>query len=90
MDKLDEEVAELRQAVDAKSNVLEELGDVLFAAVKVARFADVDPEDAINGTCEKFIRRFGAVEQGAAAQGRALGDLTLSEMMQLWNEAKRS
>ena len=90
LDKLDEEVAELRQAVEAKSNVQEELGDVLFAAVKVARFAGIDPEDAINGTCEKFIRRFRAVEQGAAAQGRTLGDLTLNEMMQLWNEAKGS
>ncbi len=90
LDKLDEEVAELRQAVENKSNVREELGDVLFAAVKVARFAGIDPEDAINDTCEKFIHRFGAVEQGAAAQGKPLGELTLNEMMQLWNEAKRS
>lgn len=90
LSKLDEEVSELRQAVDTKSNVQEELGDVLFAAVNAARFAGVDPEDAINSTCEKFIRRFGAVEHSATAQGRTLGDLTLSEMMQLWNEAKRS
>lgn len=90
MDKLDEEVAELRQAVAEKSNIFEELGDVLFAAVKVARFADIDPEDAINATCEKFIHRFGAVEQGAAKQGRSIGELTLNEMMQLWDEAKRS
>lgn len=90
MDKLDEEVAELRQAVEEKSNVFEELGDVLFAAVKVARFMSIDPEDAINATCEKFIRRFGAVEQGAQTQGRTIGDMTLNELMALWDEAKRS
>ena len=90
LDKLDEEVSELRQAVDAGSNVQEELGDVLFAAVKVARFAGVDPEDSINGTCEKFIQRFGAVEQGAAEKGCTVGELTLNEMMRLWDEAKRS
>lgn len=90
LDKLEEEITELRQAVETESNVAEELGDVLFAAVKVARFANIDPEVAINETCEKFIRRFGAVEQGAAAQGRTLGELTLNEMIQLWNDAKRS
>lgn len=90
LDKLEEEVAELRQAVSTQSNVREELGDVLFAAVKVARFAHTDPEDAINETCEKFIHRFAAVEQGAAAQGRQIDELSLDEMMRLWNEAKRS
>ncbi|MDO4810334.1 MAG: nucleoside triphosphate pyrophosphohydrolase [Eubacteriales bacterium] len=90
LDKLEEEVAELRQAVSTQSNVREELGDVLFAAVKVARFAHTDPEDAINETCEKFIHRFAAVEHGAAAQGRQIDELSLDEMMRLWNEAKRS
>ena len=49
-----------------------------------------DPEDAVNGTCEKFIRRFRAVENGAAAQGREVSQLSLEEMTALWNEAKRS
>ena len=70
LDKLEEEVAELRRAVEEDGDVPEELGDVLFAAVKVGRFCACDPEDAVNGTCEKFIRRFRAVENGAAAQGR--------------------
>ena len=65
----------------------EELGDVLFAAVKVGRFAGVDPETAIASTCEKFIHRFRAVEAGA--QGRPLDTLTLEEMTELWNRAKR-
>lgn len=88
LDKLDEETAELRQAVRGGTNVEEELGDVLFAAVKVGRFCGVDPETAVNGTCEKFIRRFRAMEEAAAAAGRSLSDMTLEEMTALWNGAK--
>ena len=90
LDKLEEEVAELRRAVEEGGDVPEELGDVLFAAVKVGRFCACDPEDAVNGTCEKFIRRFRAVENGAAAQGREVSQLSLEAMTALWNEAKRS
>lgn len=88
LSKLDEEVGELHQAVQDGANVAEELGDVLFAAVKAARFAGVDPEDALNAACEKFIRRYGAVEQGAASRGVSVSDLTLEEMTGLWNAAK--
>ena len=88
--KLEEEVSELRRAVEDGGSVPEELGDVLFAAVKVGRFCACDPEDAVNGTCEKFIHRFRAVEEGAAAQGREVSRLSLEEMTALWNEAKRS
>lgn len=87
--KLDEEVGELHQAVREGANVAEELGDVLFAAVKAARFAGVDPEDALNAACEKFIRRYAAVEQGAADRGVPVSDLTLAEMTDLWNGAKQ-
>ena len=90
LDKLEEEVGELRRAVEEGGDVPEELGDVLFAAVKVGRFCACDPEDAVNGACEKFIRRFRAVENGAAAQGREVSQLSLEEMTALWNEAKRS
>ena len=90
LDKLEEEVAELRRAVEEDGDVPEELGDVLFAAVKVGRFCACDPEDAVNGTCEKYIRRVRAVENGAAAQGREVSQLSLEEMTALWNEAKRS
>ena len=90
LDKLEEEVGELRRAAEEGGDVPEELGDVLFAAVKVGRFCACDPEDAVNGTCEKFIRRFRAVENGAAAQGREVSQLSLEEMTALWNEAKRS
>lgn len=88
LDKLDEETGELRQAVETGGDVAGELGDVLFAAVKVGRFCGIDPEDAIAGTCEKFIRRFRVMEQEATRQGRALRDMTLEEMTALWNGAK--
>ncbi|MBQ2062440.1 MAG: nucleoside triphosphate pyrophosphohydrolase [Oscillospiraceae bacterium] len=88
LDKLDEETAELRRAVDNGGDVADELGDVLFAAVKAGRFAGVDPEAAIASTCEKFIRRFRAVEEGAARQGRPLKELSLDEMTALWDSAK--
>lgn len=90
LDKLDEETAELRAAVENGGNVADELGDVLFAAVKVGRFAGVDPEMALSGTCEKFIRRFAAVEKAVLAQGKSMEDMPLRELEQLWNEAKRS
>ena len=63
LDKLDEETRELREAVERGTNFSEELGDVLFAAVKAGRFLNVDPEDALNATCEKFIARFRRVEE---------------------------
>ena len=86
--KLEEEVRELREAVECGRGAREELGDVLFAAVKVGRFAGVDPEEALHETCEKYISRFSHVEQTATAQGREIADLTLGEMVAIWKEAK--
>ena len=88
LEKLEEEAAELRAAVESGRGGEEELGDVLFAAVKVGRFAGVDPETAISGTCEKFIRRFRAVEEAVAARGAAMSDLPLEELTALWEQAK--
>ena len=90
LDKLDEEVSELHRAAAGDGDVTEELGDVLFAAVKVGRFVGVDPEVAIHGTCEKFIRRYRAVEEGAAAMGKSVDQLPLETLEALWAEAKRS
>ena len=90
LDKLDEEVSELHRAAAGDGDVTEELGDVLFAAVKVGRFVGVDPEVAIHGTCEKFIRRYRAVEEGAAAMGKSVDQLPPETLETLWVEAKRS
>ena len=88
LDKLSEEVEELRTAVAEGSNIQEELGDLLFAAVNVSRFVQVDPEEALSGACDKFARRFRQVEQSAAERGQALEHMTLAEMDKLWDAAK--
>ena len=89
LDKLDEETRELREAVERGTNFFEELGDVLFAAVKVGRFVGVDPEDALNAACEKFIARFRSVERTCAVRGAEMSSLPLDELTRLWNEAKQ-
>ena len=88
LDKLDEEMRELREAAERGTNFSEELGDVLFAAVKAGRFLNVDPEDALNATCEKFIARFRRVEEACATRGEEMSSLPLDELTRLWNEAK--
>ena len=90
LDKLSEEIDELRQAVAEGSNVAEELGDVLFSAVNVARFVQVDPEQALTGATDKFIRRFEGVERQAAEKGQSLSDMDLPELDKLWERAKQT
>ena len=85
LDKLSEEVEELKKAVAENSNVEEELGDVLFAAVKVGRFAGKDSELALHATCEKFIRRFEKVENRCP---KAMNEMGLEELVALWEQAK--
>ena len=89
LEKLREEAGELEEAVREDTNVAEELGDLLFAAVNVARFVKVDPEDALSVACDKFARRFRQVEASAAAQGKTLDEMTLAEMDRFWDEAKK-
>lgn len=89
LDKVQEELDEVRRAEHGDGDLPEEIGDLLFAAVKVAKFAQTDPEEALNHTTEKFIHRFSHVEEGASAQGKQVGDLTLNEMLGLWEESKR-
>jgi tetrapyrrole methylase family protein/MazG family protein len=91
MDKLREEVVELQEAIDADDapNIEEELGDVLFCAVNAARFLHVDPEQALHKACDKFIRRFRHMEDGARAEGMVLEDLTLDDMEALYQKARR-
>lgn len=90
-DKVDEEMNELFEAVNTNdSNKIEdEFGDVLFALVNYARFLNVDPENALERTNKKFIRRFQQIETLAAEKGNVLHDMTLKEMDDLWNEVKK-
>lgn len=92
LDKVDEETRELRAAVASGDTeaIGDELGDLLFAAVKVARFAGIDPEHAAHAACEKFIRRFATMETAAANDGTALEQCTLEQMLTLWQQAKQT
>ena len=87
VEKLSEEVEELKQAIRDGSNTQEELGDVLFAAAKVGRFLGHDSEQALHGTCEKFITRFRRVEE--QADGTPLREYPLSELERMWQDAKK-
>lgn len=86
--KLEEELAELKEAYTGgdDNKIREEIGDLLFAAVNVARFLKVDPELALVDTIEKFIARFEYIEKNSK---RPLKEMTLEEMDELWNQAKR-
>jgi MazG family protein len=89
--KLEEELGELREVLESGGGprrTEEEVGDLLFAAVNVARLAGIDPESALKAANRKFRRRFRHVEAGLRRQGRRETDATLEEMDALWNEAK--
>ena len=86
LSKIEEESAELRQAVEEGTNVEEELGDLLFALVSLARQLDIDPEKALHKASDKFIRRFGRLE---ALADKDLKELTESEYLDLWQRVKQ-
>ena len=90
LDKLAEEAQELREAVQDDTNIDEELGDLLFAAVRVASTLDKDPEQALHSACEKFIKRFTAMEQSILASGRTLEELSREELLASWDAQKRN
>ena len=90
-DKVIEEMNELKHEVASgkdKMKMEDELGDLLFALVNYARFIGVNPEDALEKTNKKFIRRFQFIETESAVDGKKLEDMTLSEMDVYWNKAK--
>lgn len=88
MDKLSEELDEVRAAIAGDGDPAEELGDLLFAAVNVSRFLEVDPEDALQAASDKFAARFRRVEERVSADGRRMEDMTLAELDAIWNEIK--
>jgi len=88
LDKVKEEIEEIKKAEDLEE-VTDELGDLFFVLVNLARWRKVDAESALRAANLKFKKRFAYVEKGAKAQGRSLSDMTLEEMDVLWNEAKR-
>ena len=90
LDKLREEVGELQEGIDANDleNIKEELGDVLFSAVNVARFYKLDSEEIMRAACEKFIRRFRFMEEKAAERGLELTELSLGQQEEIYQQAR--
>ncbi len=91
LEKLDEETRELKEAVKKENldEMEEEIGDILFSIVNVARFLGVRPEEALRKTTAKFIDRFGYIEKKAKERNIGLRQMTLAEMDALWDEAKK-
>jgi len=89
MDKTAEEMCELSSAISDGEGYEEELGDLLFSCVNIARFLHIDAERALEKSCDKFALRFKKVEEAAEKQGKLLKDMSLSEMDKLWDEVKK-
>jgi uncharacterized protein YabN with tetrapyrrole methylase and pyrophosphatase domain len=88
--KLDEEMKELREALSLqkRNRIREEIGDLLFVIVNIARFLEIDPEAALRRTIEKFTSRFHYIERSLQKKRRTLQESNLLEMDRLWGEAK--
>lgn len=94
--KVEEEMREFKEAYNIEneaqfdqSRMQEEFGDLLFSLVNYARFINVDPEEALERTNKKFIKRFQYLEQESAKDGKKLGEMSLAEMDEYWNRAKK-
>lgn len=91
LDKSVEEIGELKEALDQKDGekVKDELGDLLFALVNIARWMDINPEEALRSTGKKFIRRFRHIETEANKEDRDLSEMGLYEMEEIWQNSKK-
>lgn len=87
--KIEEELAELERAVKGEGQVYEELGDLLFAVVNVARFLKLNPEEALAATIRKFRSRFSYIENKILENGKTIEDYSLEELDRWWEEAKK-
>jgi uncharacterized protein YabN with tetrapyrrole methylase and pyrophosphatase domain len=91
LQKVKEEILELEKALKAKreKEIFDEIGDLFFSLSNVSRLLGVNPEIALREANEKFIRRFELVEKGLKERGKKLGEVSLKEMDELWEEAKK-
>ena len=89
-EKLDEEIAEFKEAVlsGEEKDMTEELGDLLFVLVNIAKFKRIDAEEALRSTNNKFIKRFKHIEAEVAKRGKTLKETPLEELEQYWQDAK--
>ena len=89
--KLDEEIKEFREALSLqkRNRIREEIGDILFVVVNIARFLKIDPETALRRTTKKFISRFNYIEKSLERKGKTFQESNLLELDRLWEEAKQ-
>lgn len=92
LEKVIEECDEVKQVYKAQNRekIVEEVGDLIFSTVNVARLLDIDPEVALNYTIDKFISRFSYIEQQSLKMGKKITDMTLEEMDKLWEMSKNT
>ena len=88
--KVQEELAEFKQEIDNKDSQKskEEFGDLLFSLINYSRFIDINPEDALEKTNKKFIRRFQFMEKELSKENKTMDQMSLSELDVYWNKAK--
>jgi MazG family protein len=91
IEKVEEEIRELKQAVLAqdRQSIEDEVGDLLFAVVNLARKCNLDAESALQAATDKFVARFNRLEDELQSRGNRLGDVDLAEMDEIWNEIKK-
>ena len=90
LEKLDEEIRELTEAIGGPEDMLErEVGDLLFTVVNLSRHLGVDPEHALRGTAREFVRRYALMDEEAERRGVDLASMTIDEKENLWQSAKR-
>ncbi|MBI2350520.1 MAG: hypothetical protein HYV00_03395 [Deltaproteobacteria bacterium] len=89
--KIEEELSELKSAVASgdKSRVKEEMGDLLFSLVNLSRFLELEAEESLSQSTDRFLKRFSHVETKIRERGKTLSEASLEEMDLLWEEAKR-
>jgi len=92
LEKIDEELGELKDAISGgkKDRIENEIGDMLLSLVNLCRFVKIDPENAIRSSLEKFAERFSFIEESLKEKGKSPRDVSLKEMDDLWNTAKRT
>lgn len=90
LDKITEELEEVRAAMGGEGDPVEELGDLLFAVVNAARFLSADPEMALHAASDKFSARFRKVEEAVSRSGRTMKDVPLEELESIWDQVKHT
>jgi tetrapyrrole methylase family protein/MazG family protein len=91
LNKLDEEMGEFREALSLQNRrrIREEIGDLLFVMANVSRFLEINPEEALKKTLEKFVSRFHYIETSLQREGKSFLQSNLIEMDRLWEESKK-